>query len=95
METVPLAFAKTHFSELVSEIVGTHERVTVTRNGSPAVIMLAVRDFESVMETLDLLRDPEAVRQLREAEEEVARGDYVTGEQMAEIMAQRTGRASA
>jgi prevent-host-death family protein len=35
------AAAKTRFSALVDEAVATHEQITVTRNGEPAVVPTA------------------------------------------------------
>jgi len=50
--TVPLTEAKAKLNELVDEAVRTHERVTITRHGRPAVVMLSVDDLEAIEETL-------------------------------------------
>ena len=92
MKTMSLASAKTHFSALVDEMVTTHEQVTVTRNGEPAVIVLSVADYASLMETLEILRDPETMRRLAESDAEIARGEVVTQEEMAAAMAARFRR---
>ena len=42
MSTQPLAAVKARFSQVIDEVAGTHERVTVTRNGSPVAVILAV-----------------------------------------------------
>jgi prevent-host-death family protein len=52
MTTVPLTEAKAKLNELVDEAVRTHERVTITRHGRPAVVMMSVDDFEAIEETL-------------------------------------------
>jgi len=52
MATVPLTEAKARLNELVEEAVQTHERVTITRHGRPAVVMVAVEDLEAIEETL-------------------------------------------
>lgn len=54
---------------MIDEVAGTHERVTVTRNGSPVAVILAVEDYESLMETLEILSDPRAGTEIRRAEE--------------------------
>jgi antitoxin YefM len=41
----------------VDEAVATHEQITVTRNGEPAVVVLSVEDFESLVETLAILQN--------------------------------------
>lgn len=52
MSTIPVTDAKARLSELVEETAATHERVTITRHGRPAVVMLAVEDLEALEETL-------------------------------------------
>ena len=61
METTSLADAKNRLSELVSAVEGTWERVTITKNGRPAAVLIAVDDLESLTETLAILSDPEAM----------------------------------
>lgn len=92
MKTLPLAEAKNHLSAMVSEITATHESVTVTVNGRPAVVVLAVEDFESIMETLALIENDIERERLAEAEESVAAGDVSTGEEMAELLRARAER---
>jgi prevent-host-death family protein len=54
MTSQSLAAVKAHFSQVIDEVSGTHERVTVTKNGSPVAVILAVEDYESLSETLRL-----------------------------------------
>ncbi|RFU19668.1 type II toxin-antitoxin system Phd/YefM family antitoxin [Geodermatophilus marinus] len=75
MATQSLAAVKAHFSEVIDEVAGTHERVTVTRNVSPVAVILAVEDYESLVETLEVLPDPRARSNIRQAEETMAAGD--------------------
>lgn len=59
MSVRSLAAVKAHFSQVIDEVAGTHERVTVTKNGSPVAVLLAVEDDESLTETAAILSDPE------------------------------------
>jgi len=93
METTSLADAKNRLSELVNAVQGTWERVTITKNGRPAAVLIAPEDLESLIETLEILSDPEAMAAIRDAESGV--GEMTTGEQMAAIMARRLGRGAA
>ena len=52
MPTIPLTEAKTRLNELVDEAVSTHERVTITKHGRPAVVLISVDDLEAIEETL-------------------------------------------
>ena len=52
MATIPLTDAKARLNELVEATALTHERVTITRHGRPAVVLIAVEDLEAMEETL-------------------------------------------
>jgi len=93
VKTISLAAAKIRFSALVDEAVATHEQFTVTRNGEPAVIVLAVEDYESLLETLAVLQDPADRAQLEQARREADEGDVIEEEEMAGLMRERLARA--
>jgi prevent-host-death family protein len=75
MRTQSLAAVKAHFSQVIEEVAGTHERVTVTKNGSPVAVILAVEDYESLMETLEILSDPRARSDIKHAQEAMSGGE--------------------
>ena len=89
MTTVPLAEARQNFSALVDEATSTHQRVLVTRNGVPAVWMIADEDFESIMETLDVLADAAAMNDIAQSRKDSTEGRYVTAAEMEKILSAR------
>jgi len=89
MSTQALAAVKARFSQVIDEVAGTHERVTVTRNGSPVAVILAVEDYESLVETLEVLSDPHAVAQIRTAEAEMNAGEAYDETQVRAALAAR------
>jgi prevent-host-death family protein len=89
MTTVPLAEARQNFSALVDQAVATHQRVRVTRNGVPVIWMIADEDFESIMETLDVLADAAAMQDVAQSRADSAAGRYVTDAEMERILAAR------
>ncbi|MDQ1295538.1 MAG: antitoxin YefM [Actinomycetota bacterium] len=93
METMSLAEAKARLSELIATVSGTWERVVITKNGRPAAVLMAVEDLEALVETLEVLSDPDAMAALRAAERPDA--EWTTGEEMAAIMAQRSAKGAA
>lgn len=80
MTAVPLGEAKDHLSEYVSEVVRTHDRVTITRHGQPAAILVSVEDMEGIEETLDILSSPGEYDAVREGLQQADRGEYVDAE---------------
>lgn len=60
MTTVPLGEAKNHLSEYVSGVERTHNRVTITRHGSPAAVLVSADDLAALEETVGILATPGA-----------------------------------
>lgn len=85
-----LASVKAHFSAVVDGVHDTHERVIVTRNGEPAVAVIAVDDLESLEETLAILQSEATMRELERAEQEVASGDTLSAEELRVLATLRT-----
>jgi antitoxin YefM len=63
--------------------------VTVTKNGSPVAVILAVEDYESLMETLEILSDRQAVADIRKAGQQMAQGQVYGEEQVQAALAER------
>lgn len=91
MSTMPLAEVKAKLSAVVDEVRGTHERVTITRNGRPEAVLLSVEDLESLEETLDILSTPGAVEEIRVAEADIARGEPIDADEVRRLLAERIG----
>ena len=81
-ETLPLATIKARLSEIVDRVEGEHERVTLTRNGRPAAVLISPEDLEALEDTLDLLSDPSAVAEIEQARKDIAAGEGVSAEEL-------------
>ncbi len=74
METTSLSDLKTHLSEYADRAEVEHEQFTITRNGRPAVVLVAADEWESLQETLFWLSQPRIHEDLAEAEADIAAG---------------------
>lgn len=79
MTTESLRTVRDHLSEYVDRVEHEHERIVVTRNGRAAAVLISPEDLAQMEETIDVLRDPEALADIREADEAYARGDVLRG----------------
>jgi antitoxin YefM len=79
MGTEALRTVKDRLSEFVDRVQREHDRVTITRNGVPAAVLISTDDLDELEETISILGDERAVRELREAERSIAAGDAVRG----------------
>ena len=66
VRTIPVSEARQNLPALVTRMRKLMERVIITRNGKPAAVMLGIEEYESWVETLELMSHPETVRGVRE-----------------------------
>jgi prevent-host-death family protein len=92
MSTLPLAEVKSHLSEIVGRVHDHHERVTVTVHGRPSAVLVAFEDLEQLEETLAILRDPDTMNRLASSDAELARGESVSADELAENLRRRKGQ---
>ena len=73
-KTLSLSDVKTRLPELIAGVDEREEEVVVTKNGRPAAIIVNIREYERLKETLDVLSDPDLMKQIRESEAYFAAG---------------------
>lgn len=81
-ETLPLAEIKARLSEIVDRVQDQHERIVLTRNGRPAAVLISPDDLEALEETLELLSNSQALRDIEQGRKEIARGDVVAAQEL-------------
>lgn len=74
VDRLPLADVKNRLSEVVEQVEVEHARVTITKHGRPAAVLISADNLESLEETLALLSDPEVLAQIRTSRDELATG---------------------
>jgi antitoxin YefM len=79
MSMEPLREVRDHFSEVVDRVEHQHERVTVTRNGRAAAVILSPDDLAELEETIAVLSHADALKDIREADAAYRSGDVVRG----------------
>lgn len=73
-ETVSLTDLRPRLSELLTRAHEDFDRFVITRHGRAEAVLLSSEEFEGLMETLEILSDSKLVKQLIEADEELAAG---------------------
>jgi antitoxin YefM len=70
---MPPAQVKAHLSEVVDRVTRSHERVAITRHGRREAVIIAADDMDAVEETLEILSDRGAKRDIADGREAAAR----------------------
>ena len=73
----PLTEARNRLSEIVDDVVATGSDVVITRHGRPSAVIVGYDEYESLLETLNILSDPDTMASLARAEADVAAGNLV------------------
>lgn len=79
MRFASLRDVRSHISEVIDTVEREHARVTVTRNGRAAAVIISPDDLTELEETVSVLSNPEALTDIREADAAYAADDLVRG----------------
>lgn len=82
MTTVPLGDAKNRLSEYVSEVQRTHDRVTITRHGRTAAVLISADDLAALEETVDILATPGAAGAIAEGLRDLEAGRVADNDEL-------------
>ena len=75
---VSVSHAKTHLLDLVRTLQTRQDVVAITRDGTPAAVLLSMEQYEGLIETLELLSDAGARRSLRRSLRQATAGRWVS-----------------
>ena len=73
MKTLSLSEAKMKLSGLVEKVQTMDEEVVITKNGSPAAVMISPDEFDSLKETIAVRSDEHLMRDIRQGLQELKR----------------------
>ena len=84
--TIPIAQARPRLTEIL-ELV-QREPVTITKDGKPVAVIIDPGHYESLVATLEIMSNPELVRQLEAYEAEKAAGtlEWVSHEEVERLI---------
>ena len=73
--TLSLTDIRGNLREVVDQVVRTGGEVTITRYGKPVAVLLAHDEYESLVETVNILSDDETMAAIAQSEAEFAAGN--------------------
>jgi len=65
MKTLSLSEAKMKLSALIESVKNTDEEVIITKNGTPAAVLISSEEYESWQETLAIRSDKELTAEIQ------------------------------
>jgi antitoxin YefM len=76
-EYVPVTKAKTTLLDLIRKIEGSNDAIAITKNGVPEAVLISMRKFKGLMETLEILSDERAMKSIRKSIKEASQGRWL------------------
>ena len=76
MKTMTYTESRARYAEVLDQVVNDREEIVITRQGHESAVIIALDEYESLMETVYLMQSPANARHLRES---IARHRAVEG----------------
>lgn len=80
--TLPITKAREELTTLVDNAKKKLAEYVITVKGIPAAVLISAAEYESWKETNEILSDSKLVRAIKEGEEDLKRGKFITFEQL-------------
>lgn len=77
-KTLSISQARAKIFDIAEEVQKPNNYFVLTEKGRAKVVIISAEEFDSMIETLDILSDPHALQDIKQAEEEYRRGEYIT-----------------
>jgi prevent-host-death family protein len=77
MTSVNLSEAKDKLSQLVKDAAETTRQVVITVNGRKEAVLISMEEYESLMETIDILKNQALVKKIMASMKDIRKGEVV------------------
>ena len=74
--TASLTDVRSNLSEIVDEIDRTGTQCVITKHGRPVAVIVSSDEYESLVETLNILSDDDTMAAIAQGEAEFAAGEF-------------------
>ena len=76
-EYIPVTKAKTSLLDLIRKIKQSDETIAITKNGVPEAVLMSMKKFWGLLETLEILSDEKAMKSIRKSIREAQEGKWI------------------
>ncbi len=79
---VPITQAKTKLLELIRSLHDKTSTIAITKNGVPEAVLLSMKSYEGLIETIDILADHTAMAALQSSVDDVKAARIISEEEV-------------
>jgi len=80
--TLPITKAREELASLVENAKKRLDEYVITVNGTPAAVIISAAEYESWKETNEILADKKLMKAIKQGEEDIKKGRYITLDQL-------------
>ena len=73
---IPVTKAKAAFLDIIRKIEGSEDAIAITKNGVPEAVLISMKKFRGLIETVELLSDEKAMKSIRNSMKEAQKGEW-------------------
>ncbi|MEK7640924.1 MAG: type II toxin-antitoxin system Phd/YefM family antitoxin [Patescibacteria group bacterium] len=81
-KTLSISEARKKIFDIAKEVQKPDKHFVLTDKGEPKAVILSAEEYDSLMETMDILSDPNALQKINKAEAEYKKGEYSSWSQV-------------
>jgi antitoxin YefM len=74
---IPVTKAKTELLNLIRKLEDSDDAFAITKNGVPEAVLISMRKFNGLLETINILSDPNIMKSLRKSIKEAQEDKWV------------------
>lgn len=74
-KNVTLKTLRPRLPKIIDDIDSKMDRFVITRRGRPVALMMSIDDYESLLETLDVLSNKGLMKRIKQAEADIRKGN--------------------
>ncbi len=79
---IPVTKAKAELLDLIRKLEDSDDAIAITKNGVPEAVLLSMRKFKGLVETIDILSDDNAMKSIRKSIRQADQGKWVDFDQV-------------
>ncbi|KKS31871.1 MAG: Prevent-host-death family protein [Candidatus Amesbacteria bacterium GW2011_GWA2_42_12] len=86
-KTLSITKAREDLFKIAEQVQKPNNFYTLSIEGEPKVVMMSYDEFDSMRETMEILSDPDIMKNIKKAEDEYEKGEYITWQEMKKELA--------
>ena len=80
--TIPLTELRPKLPKIMDRVSKYFDRCIITRHGKPEAVLISEEDYESLLETVEILSDKRFMKSIRKSQEELRKGKGIPSEKV-------------